>query len=93
MNSRKRKTPVDEAEPGSENTPGSKTGAPTSNRLHRPPVTSASPLAADTYFQNLYSSEPNFKQLGKQDAAFAPLYVSVQSIIFARNGSDSLPRP
>lgn len=35
--------------------------------------TDSSPLEADAYFRNLYSSEPSFRQLAKQDPDFAPL--------------------
>jgi len=35
----------------------------------------ASRNRSDAYYRNLYASEPNFKQLAKQDASFAALYV------------------
>ena len=38
-----------------------------------PPTEGARRL--DAYYQNLYTSEPDFSQLGRQDSAFGALYV------------------
>ncbi|KAK4445974.1 hypothetical protein QBC34DRAFT_450998 [Podospora aff. communis PSN243] len=69
MSNRKRKAPADEVAAG--NTVPER-GA---SRFDYPASrSSASPLAADSYFLNLYASEPNFRQLASQDAAFAAIY-------------------
>ncbi|KAK0641968.1 hypothetical protein B0T16DRAFT_420787 [Cercophora newfieldiana] len=70
MNSRKRKAPADEVALGGDT--ALNTGASSSSNSKYPlTLDNASPLAVDNYFQNLYASEPNFKQLARQDAAFA----------------------
>jgi hypothetical protein len=69
MAARKRKAPDDEVEDKGVMHP----------RLflpHHAGVDAPPPLhRVDCHFRGLYSSEPNFRQLGKQDADFARLYV------------------
>jgi len=75
MNSKKRKTATDG--PGLALRSGlaklgSELDQPAPKRPHLFSSTETS-LRADSYFRNLYSSDPDFKQLAKQDAAFASL--------------------
>lgn len=75
MNNRKRKTAADGPGTASESSPanpGSGLNPPAPKRPHLSSGTET-PLQADSYFRKLYSSEPDFKQLAKQDAAFASL--------------------
>jgi hypothetical protein len=66
MSNRKRKAPADEVVAGNA---VPERGA---SRFDYPAAfSSSSPLATDSYFLNLYASEPNFRQLASQDAAFA----------------------
>ncbi|KAK0746869.1 hypothetical protein B0T18DRAFT_412668 [Schizothecium vesticola] len=71
MDSRKRKPPGSDGDAihSATSDPGVNL-ATTASAPPRP--TDHSPLEADGYFQNLYSSEPSFRQLAKKDPEFAP---------------------
>lgn len=66
--------PIDGPEPCKSN-PGPGLGP---GRPHRP----APGVAADGYFRHLYESEPDFKQLAKQDPGLATLSVSSARWLF-----------
>ena len=65
--------PADEVLLSANAAPGPTIAAPSFVRPH--PETETALCRTDGYFRNLYLSEPNFNQLGTQDADFALLYV------------------
>jgi hypothetical protein len=55
--------------------PGSEVRALVPGPPRRPAAVPRPGPEMDNYFQSLYSLEPSFSQLGKQDETFASLYV------------------
>lgn len=76
MSSRKRKMPDDGDESGTRTASSLPSLASTIPKWHPGLASSEPSIANDGYFRNLYAAEPDFKQLARQDAAFAAVLVS-----------------